>query len=56
MPGPNIKNLDELKMFITDVVNECDSYVEERRRINNIANTYKTGDACQRILDFVGIK
>lgn len=56
MPGPKIKDVDGLKEFLCDVADGVDNYREDRYKINDLVNTYKTGDACQRIIDFVGIR
>jgi CDP-glycerol glycerophosphotransferase (TagB/SpsB family) len=56
MPGPKIKDMEGLKKFVCDIVDGVDNYREERYKINDLVNTYKTGDACQRILDFIEIR
>lgn len=56
MPGNKINNLADLKKFILNVSEGVDLYKDDRRKINDLCNTYKTPDASKRILDFLGIK
>lgn len=56
MPGEKIQNIDEFKSFLTNVSIEHDSFQEERFRVNNLVNSFKEGNACQRILDYLEIK
>lgn len=55
MPGPHVKNIDELTKSIRDVSNGIDAYAEKRRNIVNEFYTYQDGCASERILKYCGI-
>lgn len=55
-PGFRIKTKDELKQFIRMVVEDKDEYKEERKRVNDMVNDYRSGNFCKRILDVMDIK
>lgn len=50
MPGQHIHNIMELKHFIHNVSCGLDLYKVQRKRINEMANEYKTGDYCKEVL------
>lgn len=56
MPGEKIYNLDGLMSFLKDLGGDIDSFYEDRKRINNIANKFKDGNSCERIVEYLGIK
>lgn len=49
MPGMNINNAEDVVSFMTDVIEGNDSFAEERRRVNDIVNKYKDGNASECI-------
>jgi len=51
MPGSNVNKLEDLEMFINDVINGVDSYKEKRHKINDKINYYKDGECCRRIAE-----
>ena len=55
-PGFRIRTKSELIQFCCAIVSEQDDYVEERIRVNNLANDYRDGNFCKRILDIMDIK
>lgn len=55
MPGPKMTNIDDLIHFVHDVVSENDEYLEERRKVNSLCNSFVSPDGCKRILDFLNI-
>lgn len=55
MPGRHISVIEDLKHFCHDVASEIDVYREERIRVNNLANDFKDGLFCKRLLDIVGV-
>lgn len=50
MPGEKIRSLDELYMFFNDVLSGKDKYKEERKKILNYTNKYRTNNNRERIL------
>jgi len=54
MPGHHINNLDELKVFVSDISEGKDPHDAWRRKVRSEAHTY-TGDFSKRILDYFGI-
>lgn len=55
MPGAKIKDLNDFKQFLLDVANNNDLYKDDRQRVNDLSNAYKSNDASKRILDFLNI-
>lgn len=55
MPGEKISNFDELKLFITHLVNGEDNYVQERKRINDLINTYQDNQNCKRLAEYLSL-
>jgi CDP-glycerol glycerophosphotransferase (TagB/SpsB family) len=55
MPGELINNAEEFNKFIDDVSADLDEYAGDRARVNDLINTYKDGNNCQRMLNKVGI-
>ncbi len=55
MPGPKIKDTEDLIQFLEDCNNGIDTYKQERDKINKMANSYSGINACERILEHLGI-
>lgn len=55
MPGEKIKNVEELKLFLENILAGEDGWAAERQTINNLVNFDQSFDFCKKILDFVGI-
>lgn len=54
MPGTKIKNIDEFKHYIDLISTKGnDSYFNERKKVNDIANKYQDNNNCKRIVEFV---
>ena len=51
MPVYNIKNVEDAKKFIQDIVAGVDKFSEERKRINRLVNKYKDGENSRRIVE-----
>lgn len=49
-PGMKMKNLNDLEQFIDDLINGKDDYVQDRMKVNDLANQYKDGCNCKRTL------
>ncbi len=52
MPGKKIHNSNEFIDFIQDVFDENDMYANERRRVNDLFNSYKDDNSSKRIIDY----
>ncbi len=55
MPGPKINKLDEMLCFIKDIAKGNDLYRDERRRVNDWANTYHDGQNARRMADYFNL-
>ncbi|NLK22332.1 MAG: hypothetical protein GX308_09740 [Epulopiscium sp.] len=55
MPGHKVFNMDNLKNFISDVIQGNDNYTDARKTINDLVNHYQDGKNCERLLRFLGI-
>ena len=55
MPGPKINNINDMMDFILSVSKMKDEYKISRLEVNNLCNTFQTPNACERIINFVGI-
>ena len=55
MPGDKLKSFEQLREFIIKAAKGRDGWKEERKRVNELANSSQSGSACKRILDAVGI-
>lgn len=55
MPGMHIKNMQELRQFVDDLVQGKDVYVLQRKHINDLSNKYQDGGFCERLLRYVGV-
>lgn len=55
MPGEKIENLNELTKFLDDIKSGKDSWIDERKRINDLVNYDQEGNYCKKVLDFAGI-
>lgn len=53
MPGHHIKTQLELNSFIQDVVNEKDSYVKDRKKVQSIMNEYTDNQSSKRLADYL---
>ncbi len=49
MPGQRVRNYQELKGFLQDLVEGRDPYLGERHRVNDFVNYYKDGKSSERI-------
>lgn len=56
MPGKKIKNLIELKAFLSDVKNGVDDYSKEREIIKNKVFTYIDNGNCERLWRWINKK
>ncbi|MGN0383982.1 MAG: CDP-glycerol glycerophosphotransferase family protein [Eubacterium sp.] len=56
MPGDMINDAEQLRDFISKVINHKDDYREFRHEVNNIVNKYQDGENCKRILEMAGIR
>lgn len=54
-PGHRIRSIDDFYQFIDNLSTNVDSYKEDRKRVNELANEFRDGNFCQRILDLVGV-
>ena len=55
MAGPEIYSLDDLFSFITDVMNDRDSYQEKRRTLRDYIYKYHDTNNCKRLAEFMGL-
>lgn len=55
MPGEKIFNISDLMSFLQDFKNNVDRFYDDRKAINDIANKYKDGNSCQRVIKYLGI-
>ena len=55
MPGMHIKNVEELRSFIENLVDGVDNYSGERKSVNDFFNECQDGHSSQRVLDTIGI-
>ena len=51
MPGLHIKDIKDLKVFLSDMAKDKDPYLQERHKVCDLTNKYKDGNSCQRLLD-----
>ena len=56
MPGPIIKETQQLYRFFDDIYFEKDEYIEERNRVRNIIFKYQDGENSKRVLELSDIK
>ena len=56
MPGPIIKEKQQLYRFFDDIYFEKDEYIEERSRVRNIIFKYQDGENSKRVLELSDIK
>lgn len=56
MPGPIIKEKQQLYRFFDDIYFEKDEYIEERNRVRNIIFKYQDGENSKRVLELSDIK
>lgn len=55
MPGRFIKTPEDFSLFIGDVVTGSDSFAAQRKKVGELANRYRDGMDCKRVLELVGI-
>lgn len=55
MPGYKIRNEEDFYTFVDKVIKNIDDYSSERKRVNEIANYYKDGKNCERVLKIAGV-
>lgn len=55
MPGEKIKDIEELKIFLNNLLSGNDGWAEERHKINDLVNFDQSFEFSKKILDFVGI-
>lgn len=55
MPGQKMTNITELYGFLQNIKSGTDYFLEERIRINDLANKYKDGNNCRRVCEFLGL-
>lgn len=55
MPGHHIKSIENLFEFFADISCGQDRYCQERKKINEWANTYNDGRNAERLLNIMGI-
>lgn len=51
MPGPIIKEKEQLYSFLKDISDGLDEYEKERIRVKNLVHHYKDGNNCKRALE-----
>ena len=56
MPGMKIRNIQDFKDFISNTINNIDTYSDERKKINDLANKYQDDNNCKRIIELVKLK
>ena len=49
MPGPRLKDLDQMKNFLSSVDYGIDTYRDDRHEVNAMVNTYNDGRSAMRI-------
>lgn len=54
-PGYRIRSITDFYQFVDNLSANIDSYQKDRIHVNNLANEYRDGNFCQRILELVGI-
>lgn len=54
-PGYKIKNKDSLLEFIKTIVDGSDCFNEERKKINDLCNTFQGKHNCQQLLELLNI-
>jgi len=55
MPGMKIRDHGDFVLFAEKALAGDDGWGDERRRINNLVNTYKDGESAARLLHMVGL-
>lgn len=53
MPGPFAENMEQLERLLLDLKNGKDNYRRERKRVNNMVNTNKGNDNCERLYVYI---
>ena len=49
MPGVKINDIEELKMFVDNLIKNVDEYKKERKRVNAIFNEFNDGNSSERL-------
>ena len=55
MPGNLINTYDDFVGFIEDIIKNNDKFKNERTKLRDIIYTYKDGNSCQRLVEFLKI-
>jgi len=55
MPGKKIHDQDEMITFVNELVEQKDDYKDERKKINDIVNSYVDGCNSERICKKIGL-
>lgn len=55
LPGELILNIDDLKKYCNDVIRGVDNKSKERNELADWLYEYRDGNACERIVDFLGL-
>lgn len=55
MAGPEVYSLEDLYSFMTDVMNQRDSYQEKRRCLRDYIYKYHDTHNCERLAEFMGL-
>lgn len=55
MPGPKIRTQEELIAFLRNLSEGKDAFIRERKKINNILNSYQGKSNCKELLIKLGI-
>ncbi|WP_300809562.1 CDP-glycerol glycerophosphotransferase family protein [uncultured Acetatifactor sp.] len=55
LPGERLNSIDDFKEFILNVLNNEDTYKEERCRLVDWLYRYKDGDSCRRLAEYLGL-
>ena len=52
MPGKHIYNMEDLKAYFDDIINDIDKYKEDRQILKEKTHVSDKGDACYRICNY----
>ncbi len=52
MPGEKISDFETLKAFVNNIAIAKDEYKEERKRVNDLINTYQDDNSSKRLAEF----
>lgn len=54
-PGMKMRTMKDLEVFIDNLIEGKDDYIQARMKINNLSNKYQDGNNCKRTLEISGI-